>query len=429
MFSFFSVTEQRNFDFVKKNIGMCVGEDEKVAINGKTHKYQTRKRKLNRENDTESQGKKRPKLQKMEEVTSECQFVPSQQLFPSPVGIGNGTAPSLNLPSLESILDVHSNNPIRLERNNFDELGNDKVVLIPQSCKLANVSPPRPNLFSTWKMGNMPLPVIQDLGVPLSENESNLPALPMCGIQENAKVSCNPYNGPECSLPNDTGEIENENFQETLQKFGPIICFLLCEFIEKQNIKPATNNWTEQEHHLSEDNKETSQKIKKEREISEDTSTLSPPALVFTDSLSSIQQQWQEITDEEQTYGSLEEQEQQLLTKVNRKQFLQQQLNKWKLFLSRWKEWNINDLYNFLIEIDNRQFAKYFSSLEEFRSRWLQEQKRTFKGEDLQDIDREDLLVLGVTDKEERKLLAERIRTFREKGIWEDQCETKIKTE
>jgi len=135
--------------------------------------------------------------------------------------------------------------------------------------------------------------------------------------------------------------------------------------------------------------------------------------VTLTESLSGLVAEWNTILKEEKSFNqTYEEVLQQLEIKVHRKQVVQKQLQIWHSFLKRWKEWDIYEFYNFLVHIENRQFAKYFHSAEDINDKWTGEHCSPFKGEDLMEVDREDLLILGVTDKEDRRLLADQIRSL-----------------
>jgi len=147
----------------------------------------------------------------------------------------------------------------------------------------------------------------------------------------------------------------------------------------------------------------------------DESSRSSSNMVTLTEPLSGLVTEWNNILEEEKRFNrTYEEVEQQWKAKVYRKQCVEKQLQVWLAFLRRWKEWDIYEFYSFLIHIENRQFAKYFHSAEDVNDKWTGEHYSPFKGEDLMEVDREDLRILGVTDKEDRKLLANQIRSLYE---------------
>ncbi|ETO17477.1 hypothetical protein RFI_19846 [Reticulomyxa filosa] len=120
------------------------------------------------------------------------------------------------------------------------------------------------------------------------------------------------------------------------------------------------------------------------------------------------------IQEEEKKIGQTYEKRLAFLKmKLSRKIAIQNQLRNWELFLNHWKDWNIEDFHSYVVRIHENLFAKYFSSAEELRNRWNKDHSTPFQGGlDLISLDREDLLNLGVDDKDHRKLLLEAIRSL-----------------
>ncbi|ETO30148.1 hypothetical protein RFI_06973 [Reticulomyxa filosa] len=123
---------------------------------------------------------------------------------------------------------------------------------------------------------------------------------------------------------------------------------------------------------------------------------------MLTNSPHWIEEEWNKIINEEKSQNqSYEEMLQVVQAQIS---------EKLELFLKSWKGWGMEDFHLYLTRIDDKQFAKYFISVDEMKLRWSKDHIQPFQGTDLTLFDREDLQTLGVTNKDDRIILAERIR-------------------
>ncbi|ETO28014.1 hypothetical protein RFI_09119 [Reticulomyxa filosa] len=140
-------------------------------------------------------------------------------------------------------------------------------------------------------------------------------------------------------------------------------------------------------------------------ESNENASNLSLlPASMIEEELAKI------MDDESKNNQSYEKMFEQMQEKQILKRKIHEQLEAWKYFLENWRKWYIDDLHAYLIRIDDQQFARYFPTVDDLKTRWAKEHSQPFKGDDLMNLDREDLFVLGVTDRNDRQTIANRIR-------------------
>ncbi|ETO22227.1 hypothetical protein RFI_14973, partial [Reticulomyxa filosa] len=131
-----------------------------------------------------------------------------------------------------------------------------------------------------------------------------------------------------------------------------------------------------------------------------------------------IEEEWERLALEERTNSqSYEEMYDEYRKKLLHKRALQEQLKNWECFLNYWQDWSADDLYAYLVRVDNKRFAKYFSSVEDVKARWSKDHSQPFRGYDLRLLDREDLYTLGIRDKDDRKILADHIRELRKNNI------------
>jgi len=129
-----------------------------------------------------------------------------------------------------------------------------------------------------------------------------------------------------------------------------------------------------------------------------------------------LKELWHTIKEDEKRLGqSYEQLAKELQEKVSKKRHIKERMQQWDSFLNGWRRWDIDGIHKYLVQIKDKHFAKYFPSAKSIQLQWYNEHKYELKGSDLPKIDREDLQMLGVLNKDDRKILIDLIHNLCER--------------